>query len=140
MDLSRELREHDPIILHFARHGMESALSLFEQDVAAQNLVQYIASWTASGKRLRVIIANACYGDHVLQALSKHVDFVIGHTTPVHDEDAVSFARVLYGHLGAGESLALAFDAASRVSTPYWLNGRENSVNFKLPLSQYPLR
>ena len=60
VDLSRGLREHDPIILHFACHGDESAWSLFEQDLAAQDLEKFIASWTASGKRLRVVIANAC--------------------------------------------------------------------------------
>jgi hypothetical protein len=94
-------------------------LSLFEQDLSADDLEKFVASWTASGKRLRVVIANACNSDHIAQALSKHVDFVIDHTTPVDDKDAVAFARVLYRYLGAGESLELSFDAAKMVSNPY---------------------
>ena len=134
MDLSRELREHDPIILHLACHVFESALSLFEQDLAAQDLVNFIASWTASGKRLRVIIANWCNSGDIWQALSKHVDFVICHTTPLINEDAVDFVREFYGHLESGESLALAFDTARMVSNSYCMAGRKNATNFKFTL------
>jgi len=120
------------MILHFACHGDESAWSLFEQDLAAQDLEKFIASWTASGKRLRVVIANACNSNHIAQALSKYVDFVIGHATTVRDEDAVAFARELYGYVGAGDSLGLDFDAAKIVSNPYCMAGLKNAANFKL--------
>ena len=134
VDLSRGLREHNPIILHFAWHGHKSALSLFEQDLAAQDLEKFIASWIASGKRLRVIIANACNSDQIAQALSKHIDFVICHATSVSDEDDVAFARELYGYLGAGDSLGLGFDAAKMVSNPYCMTKRKNAASFKLTL------
>jgi len=133
-DLASDLLEHDPIILHFACHAHESALSLFEQDLAAKDLEKLVALWTASDKRLRVIIANACNSDHIAQALSKHVDFVIGHATRVYDEDAVHFARVFYGYLGAGESLEMAFNAAKMVSNPYCMAGQKNAMTFKLTL------
>jgi len=130
-DLSRDLREYDPIILHFSCHGHKSALSLFEQDLAAQDLEEFIASWTVMGKSLRVVIANGCHDD-IVQALCKHVDFVIGHVTPVDDEDAVAFARVLYGHLGAGESLKMAFDAAKLVCHLYRMNVSRNPAKLYL--------
>ena len=104
-DLSRDLRLYDPACLHFSCHGYISALALFGKDLAAQDLVEFIASWCTSGKRLQLIIANACDSAEIVQTLSKHVDFVIGHSTPVADADAVNFARELYGNLGAGESL-----------------------------------
>jgi len=131
-DLPMDLSQYDPIILHFSCHGHKSALSLFEQDLAAQDLEEFIASWTVSEKSLRVVIANGCHNDYIVQALCKHVDFVIGHATPVDDEDAVAFARVLYGHLGAGESLEMAFDAARLVCNLYRMNGLGNAAKFKL--------
>jgi len=62
------------------------------------------------------------------------VDFVIGHATPVGDQDAVAFARELYGYLGVGESLKLGFDAAKIVSNPYRMAGRKNAADFELIL------
>jgi hypothetical protein len=131
-DLSRALRLHDPAVLHFSCHGHTSALSLFGQDLAAQDLVKFIESWCASGKRLQFIIANACHSAEIVHALSEHVDFVIGHSTHVLDADAVNFARELYGHLGAGDSLELSFNAAKLVSNPYCLLGRKNARLFRL--------
>ena len=98
-DLSRTLRLHDPAVLHFSGHGHTSTLSLFGQDLAAQDLVKFIESWCASVKRLQFIIANACHSAEIVHALSEHVDFVIEHSTHVLDADAVNFARELYGHL-----------------------------------------
>jgi ankyrin repeat protein len=131
-DLSRDLRIHDPACLQFSCHGDASALALFRQDLAAQDLVNFIASWCASGKRLQLIIVNACDSAEIVHALSEHVDFVIGHSTPVVDADAVNFARELYGNLGAGESLELSFNAAKMVSNPYCLRGRKNARMFRL--------
>jgi hypothetical protein len=131
-DLSRDLRILDPACLQFSCHGYTSALALFRQDLAAQDLVNFIASWCASGKRLQLIIVNACDSAEIVHALSEHVDFVIGHITHVADADAVNFARELYGNLGAGESLELSFNAAKMVSNPYCLLGRKNARMFHL--------
>jgi len=129
-DLARNLREHDPIILHFVCHRHESVLSLFEQNLAAQDLKKVVACWTASGKRLRVIIANVCNSDHIVQAHSKHVDFVIGLASHVDDEEAAAFARVLYGYLGAGESLALGLMLQRWFSIPIaWLDEKMRRIS-----------
>jgi len=128
-DLSRAVRLHDSTVLHFSCHGHTSALSLFGQDLAAQDLVKFIESWCASGKRLQFIIANAYHSAEIVHTLSNHVDFVIGHSTHVLDADVVNFARELYGHLGAGDSLELSFNAAKcvLVSNPYCLLRRKNA-------------
>ena len=74
-----------------------------------QDLVEFVASWILSGKKLRMIVTNTCRSAHIAKALSKYVDYVLAHTTRVKDESAVKFARELYGFLGKGESLAVSF-------------------------------
>jgi len=131
-DLARGLNIHDPVILHFACHGDKSALQLFEKDLVAEDFVNFVSEWAASGKSLRLIIANACKSSYIAKSLSGIVDFVIGHHTPVGDADAVKFARVFYGYLGGGESLYLSFNAAKMISKPYCMTGRKNASQFRL--------
>ena len=49
-DLSKYLRIYDPILLQFSCHSSWSALALFEKDLVAKDLVQFIGQWVASGK------------------------------------------------------------------------------------------
>eukprot|EP00961_Rhodomonas_salina_P078468 1054970-Rhodomonas_salina.1 len=94
-DLVRDLRRYDPLILHFACHGAQSALRLFRADLLhGQSLASAIAAWTEGGdKRLRIVIANACESWGIMQMLEKYVDFVIGHRTPVQDSSAIAFSQ-----------------------------------------------
>ena len=133
-DLARFIRQHDPTILHLSLHGGEGMLSFFEKDLDANDLVKFIASWIADGSRLQLMIANVCYSATLARALAQHVDFVIGHEIPVADQDAVKFAQVLYGYLGAGKNLLLSYEAAKLQSNPYCLVGRSNAKEFRLPL------
>jgi len=130
-DLAKLLELHDPVILHFACHGTKSALSLFEHDVDAVKFTDFIAKWTASGKRLQLIVANTCHSNHLIQALREHVDFAIGHDGPVRDTDAQDFACVLYRYLGSCEFLELGFKGAN-MGKSYFITGRKNAQKFKL--------
>jgi len=154
-ELVQGLRDFDPVILHFACHGQKSALQLFEENLSVDDFVVAIQAWCDDGdKKLRLIVANACHTSRLIvanachtsrlivanachtsrlaQALAKHVDFVIGHDTPVQDEHAVKFAENLYGGLGNGDSLYLSFTMAKLVSKPYCMMGRKNARNFRL--------
>jgi hypothetical protein len=94
--LVEALVRHQPVGVHFVCHGHVSALSLYEDHVSVQRLVKTLSTWSSSGSALRLVVANACSSAHLAEALSEHVDFVIGHHQPVQDEAAVNFAAVLY--------------------------------------------
>ena len=133
-DLGTNLRKYDPVILHFACHGdgARSALKLFGGDLQRDSLTRVIAAWCKDGDRkLRLIIANACDSWPMVEQLAEHVDFVIGHRTPVRDSDAVAFSRELYGALGWGMDLSSSFEFAKLASEPYCLSGRKNANTFK---------
>jgi hypothetical protein len=130
--LSRSMRDCDPVCLHLSCHGKPNTLALYGQELTAKALVNFIASWCASGARLQLIVLNACCSAEIAYALSEHVDFVIGHSTPVYDADAVNFSRELYGHLGMGNSLELSFNAAKMASNNYHLLGRKDASKFRL--------
>eukprot|EP00961_Rhodomonas_salina_P299417 3938910-Rhodomonas_salina.13 len=136
-DLVRDLRRYDPTILHFACHGEESALKLFGSDLERKHLRGAVGEWSDGGyKRLRLIIANACNSWDIVQDLAGHVDFVIGHQTPVPDSSAVAFSRHFYGSLGGGEHLRHSFNMAKVVSDQYCMNGRKNAGTFILQPAQ----
>jgi len=139
-ELVQGLRDFDPVILHFACHGRKSVLQLFEESLSVDDFVVAIQAWCNDGdKKLRLIVANACHTSRLAQALSEHVDFVIGHDTPVQDEHAVKFAENLYGGLGNGDSLYLSFTMAKLVSKPYCMLGRKNARNFRLLCGKHSL-
>ncbi len=65
--------------------------------------------------------------------MSKIVDFVIGHHTPVFEEDTVCFSRKMFGYLGVGKDLLLSFNTAKLVSNTYRMIGQRNSKEYRLP-------
>jgi len=130
------LQKYNPVILHFACHGDDTALTLFEEDLQLDDLVKIIANFTAwHGKRLQLIVLNSCKSDHIAQALREHVDFVIGHVDEVADEDALDFAGHLYRGLASSESLLRSFDWAKTGSHHHaMMTGRKNAAEFRLVL------
>ena len=131
-DLAKYLRQHDPLMLLFSCHASRSALALFEKDLAVKDFKDFVSKWVEAGHKLRVIVANCCYSGEMAKALADCVDFVIGHETPVFDEDAIKFTRELFGNLGGSESLLLSFHAGKMISDPYIMTGRKNANEFKL--------
>jgi hypothetical protein len=65
---------------------------------------------------------------HVSQALATDIEFVVGHEGVLHDVDAISFTRKLYGGLADGFSLKESFETAQGVSRlgNYALSARSN--------------
>ena len=133
--LVEALVRHQPVGVHFVCHGHVSALSLYEDHVSVQVLVKTLSTWSSSGSALRLVVANACSSAHLAEALSEHVDFVIGHHQPVQDEAAVNFAAVLYEYLGSGQSLLDSFtmSTSAKGCSKYCLRGRQNAKEFRFP-------
>jgi len=130
--LVKGLLDFKPIVVHFACHGHQSALSLYQDPVSVQRLTCTLAAWSGEtgGGALRLVVANACHSAALATALLEHVDFVIGHHAPVKDAAAVQFAKVLYTALGCGHSLRSSFQLARAVAgcEKYCLRGSKDAT------------
>ncbi len=112
-DLSNGLLRHEPQILHFSGHGSPTRTIMLEDSDGTARVVsiEAIADLVGlAGDRLRAVVLNACYSERQAAAIAEHVDCVIGTSTAIGDEAAISFAAGFYRALGYGRSVQNAFD------------------------------
>jgi CHAT domain-containing protein len=111
LDLLRELRRLRPTVVHYSGHGGKDGLYFQATDGSAR-LVSPVAleeTFGAAGKSVKVAVLNACYTDSQADALSAHVDCVVGMRNAISDIAARSFALGFYGGLGECESVETAY-------------------------------
>ncbi len=114
-DLSDGLLRYRPDIVHFSGHGNLSGEIALEADegtaqaVPISALAGLFGTLAESGK-LRCVVFNACYSEAQARAVAEHVDCVVGTSTAIGDEAAISFAAGFYRALGYGESVQTAFE------------------------------
>jgi hypothetical protein len=53
---------------------------------------------------------NACYSEDQANAISKHIDFVVGMNKAIGDQAAIRFAVGFYDALGAGKPVDVAVE------------------------------
>jgi uncharacterized protein YjbI with pentapeptide repeats len=124
-DLQDSLLRFRPEIVHLSAHGIRSGKPLLEEwprDTSskvsnkltiAEEEVQGIAQlFGIAGEDLRCVIINACHSARLAQALTPHVDCVIGMWDTVGDDIAIRFSWSFYNSLGYGRSISDAFDLA----------------------------
>jgi hypothetical protein len=132
-DLQREILDHQPEIIHFSGHGVGSCEGTAARDLLLPGEseqgglifenelgdVQLIAN-EALGRLFRLcrdyvkcVVLNACYSHGQAEAISRHVDYVIGMTRSIGDPAAIRFSVGFYTALQAG----LDYDKA-------WEHGR----------------
>jgi hypothetical protein len=137
LDLLRELRKLKPTVVHFSGHGGrgepgERARTPLRRDIVGESdavdgdyehglffqgpdgrpqLVTSAAlkeTFGAAGASVRLVVLNACYSEVQAEALSPHVDCVVGMSGAIRDDAARSYAIGFYGGLGERESIAAA--------------------------------
>ena len=59
---------------------------------------------------IRCVVLNACFSKAQAEAISKHIDCVIGMSKAIKDNSAVSFAASFYQALAFGRNIQEAFD------------------------------
>ncbi|MCY7390684.1 MAG: CHAT domain-containing protein, partial [Leptolyngbyaceae cyanobacterium CAN_BIN12] len=113
-DLRQAMLKHNPQIVHFSGHGEGDAGLVFEDEVGQAKLVggEALAGLFAlfAERRLQCVVLNACYSDMQAEAISRHIPYVIGMNAAIGDRAALEFAKGFYDALGAGESIAFAFE------------------------------
>lgn len=114
-DLQELLLRHEPQIVHFSGHGLESNSILLVDEsgqaypVSAQVLGELFGHFAES---VRCVVLNACYSDEQARQIARHVDCVIGIADLLADEDAIAFSAAFYRSLGYGKSVQTALELA----------------------------
>ncbi|HEX3478056.1 MAG TPA: hypothetical protein VHT91_23705, partial [Kofleriaceae bacterium] len=62
--------------------------------------------------QVRLVVLNACYSDALADALTEHVDVVVGMAHAISDDAAIQFAPAFYQQLAGGKSVQTAFEIA----------------------------
>ncbi|WP_353853407.1 CHAT domain-containing protein [Accumulibacter sp.] len=113
-ELPGKIMRFRPQILHFSGHGDSRGELVFQdRDGAAPAKQQVITRlFSLLGQDIKCVVLNACYSASQADAISQHVDAVIGMSQAIGDADAISFAGAFYEALGYGKDLQTAFELA----------------------------
>lgn len=112
-DLQGLLLRYQPGIVHFSGHGGKNgALTLDTDDgepyeVPAAALSDLFRLFRNS---VRCVVLNACYSAVQAEAIAEHIACVVGMSSEVDDESAISFATAFYQALGYGKDVQTAFE------------------------------
>ena len=112
-DLQSALLEVKPRIVHFCGHGEGERGLVLENDSGQHHLVSTEALadlFRHFSNQIECVLLNACYTKVQAEEIVKYINFVIGMRQPILDRSAIAFSEGFYGALGAGESIAKAYD------------------------------
>ena len=113
-DFYRAILDTHPQIIHFCGHGAgedgivledETGTIAFVQADALANLFKLFAK-----KGVDCVVLNACYSEVQAEAISQHINHVIGMNRAIGDKAAINFAVAFYDALAAGEDVKFAFE------------------------------
>jgi CHAT domain-containing protein len=111
-DLRRAMLDYEPQIVHFSGHGSGADGLLFEDD---QGQIQEISGdalarlFELCSDHVECVVLNACYSEVQANAISQHINNVVGMKKAIGDAAAIKFAVGFYDALGAGRSYEVAF-------------------------------
>jgi len=111
-DLRRAMLDYEPQIVHFCGHGEEDGLMVEDKNgnavlVNPDALAGLFELFTDT---IECVLLNACYSEPQADAISKHVNYVIGMSRGIKDEAAIEFVVGFYDALGAGKDIEEAFE------------------------------
>jgi CHAT domain len=113
-DIQQAMTDFQPQIVHFSGHGAGAGGLVFEDVdgqellVSSDGLADLFRLFSTEG--LECVVLNACHTRSQAEAISKHIDYVIGTNQSIKDKAAIEFAIGFYTGLGAGKTIEFAFD------------------------------
>ena len=113
-DFYRAILDTHPQIVHFCGHGGgEDGIVLEDETgkiafVPADMLGSMFKLFAKKG--VECVVLNACYSEVQAEAISQHIDYVIGMNQAIGDKAAIKFAVAFYDGLAAGEDVEFAFE------------------------------
>ena len=108
-----KLLEYKPFIVHFSGHGTQRGEIYIEDQHGDGHPISSRALGDLFGLlkgNIQLVFLNACYSEEQAQAISEHIDCVIGMSNEIEDEAARTFSVAFYRALGFGTDLRTAFD------------------------------
>lgn len=132
-DVQSEIVKRKPAIIHFSGHGLgkeyagsrgigrpsQEESGLIFQDangnmkvMQTDELKKMFEIFAKYKMKVGTVVLNACYSANQARAIMPYVDYVVGMTTAVGDEAAITFAKEFYGILGETDNVEMAFDLA----------------------------
>jgi hypothetical protein len=112
-DIQQAMVDFKPQIVHFVGHGAGKDGLVFEDELGQLKLVSSEALanlFKLFSNCVECVILNACYSQFQADAISQHIDYVIGMSQAIGDRAAISFSVGFYTALGGGESIEFAYD------------------------------
>jgi ADP-ribose pyrophosphatase YjhB (NUDIX family) len=113
MDIQRAMLEINPQIVHFSGHGKGIEGLVFENQSGEAQLIEGIGLaglFRLFQNFVECVVLNGCYSEIQAQAISQHVDYVIGMRRTIGDQAAIAFSVGFYDALGAGRSIEFAYE------------------------------
>ena len=110
-DLGLAILEKRPHIIHFSGHGSAEKGLLLEDDKGKPTFVtaEALSLLFELFSDIECVILNACYSQKQADAITQHVDYVIGMSDEIEDKAAIAFSIGFYSALGAGESIDFSY-------------------------------
>ena len=112
-DIQRAMLDVDPQIVHFSGHGTGDEGLVLEDEVGRPKLIEGQALarlFDLFSDRLECVVLNGCYSEVQASSISQYIKSVIGMTQAIGDEAAIAFSVGFYDALGAGRSVAFAYE------------------------------
>ena len=112
-ELQKLFLEHRPRIVHFSGHGAGEEGLVLENETGQ---VQFVSTQALSNlfksfaSTIECVLLNACYSEVQANAISEHINYVIGMNEAIQDKAAIYFTRGFYQALGNGESIEQSYE------------------------------
>jgi hypothetical protein len=113
-DFYRAILDTQPQIVHFCGHGAGEDGIVLEDDTGQ---IAFVQADALSGmfklfarKGVECVLLNACYSEVQAEAISQHIEYVIGMNRKIGDKAAINFAVAFYDALAAGEEVEFAYE------------------------------
>lgn len=116
-DFQRNILEIKPRIVHFSGHGTGAEGLVLEKDKGQTFLIstEVLSDlFNQVSSHVECVLLNACYSEEQAQAISQHINYVIGMSQAIQDTAAIAFTKGFYLALGAGESIEGAYATGCR--------------------------
>ena len=113
-DFYRAILDYQPTIVHFCGHAAGEDGIILENEtkqaayIQADALASMFKLFARNG--VECVVLNACYSEVQAEAISQHINYVIGMNWAIGDKAAINFAVAFYDALGAGQDIEFAFE------------------------------
>ncbi|NMG18924.1 CHAT domain-containing protein [Brasilonema bromeliae] len=111
-DIQRAMLDINPSIVHFSGHGTGDEGLVFEDETGLAKLVDGEALaglFDLFADQVECVVLNGCYSQVQADAISQHINYVIGMSKAIGDRAAIEFAVGFYDALGAGKPVEFAY-------------------------------